>query len=173
MDEAVDLSLSSRRLTSVSNEAFEINPTSESLILFTSFEEWQKQGGVYWWFFSVLQLLIDPPKAPPPPTQGEDFIVVVMQSHEWQRVCVINELFYCMVFLVKSSNTAGESKSYQQADHGSVERQKARKSCCKCSFCGKMFGNTNALNKHLLTHQSDRPHVCPICQRAFKRHDHL
>lgn len=83
MDEAVDLSLSSRRLTSVSNEAFEINPASESLILFTSFEEWQKQGGLYWWFFSVLQLLIDPPP------QGEDFIVQ-NQSHEWQRVCVIN-----------------------------------------------------------------------------------
>lgn len=47
MDEAVDLSLSSHRLTNVSNEGFEINPSSEHLIHFTSFEEWQKQEGLY------------------------------------------------------------------------------------------------------------------------------
>uniref|UniRef100_A0A4W4ECZ9 Zinc finger protein 541-like n=1 Tax=Electrophorus electricus TaxID=8005 RepID=A0A4W4ECZ9_ELEEL len=43
----------------------------------------------------------------------------------------------------------------------------------QCSECRKVFGTTDALNKHLLTHQPDRPHVCTICQRGFKRYDHL
>ncbi|XP_062844998.1 zinc finger protein 541 isoform X2 [Trichomycterus rosablanca] len=43
----------------------------------------------------------------------------------------------------------------------------------KCLECFKVFRTTNALNKHLLTHQSDRPHVCNICKQGFKRHDHL
>ncbi|KAL7838484.1 hypothetical protein AOLI_G00268880 [Acnodon oligacanthus] len=52
-----------------------------------------------------------------------------------------------------------------------VRRTKATE--YECLECGKVFRTRNALNRHLLTHQSDRPHVCDICQRGFKRQDHL
>ncbi|KAL6463470.1 hypothetical protein MHYP_G00278610 [Metynnis hypsauchen] len=52
-----------------------------------------------------------------------------------------------------------------------VRRTKATE--YECLQCGKVFRTTNALNRHLLIHQSDRPHVCDICQRGFKRPDHL
>ncbi|KAL0994035.1 hypothetical protein UPYG_G00116980 [Umbra pygmaea] len=48
-----------------------------------------------------------------------------------------------------------------------------RCSAHECTHCHKMLGTVNALNKHLLTHQQERPFMCPICQKAFKRHDHL
>ncbi|XP_041948812.1 zinc finger protein 541 isoform X3 [Alosa sapidissima] len=93
---------------------------------------------------------------------------VVDLSHSSHRLTDVSDEVF-----MKASNTITKSERYQQAEHESVDRQKARNSSYECSFCGKVFGNTNALNKHLLTHQSDRPHVCSICQRAFKRHDHL
>ncbi|XP_022536153.2 zinc finger protein 541 isoform X1 [Astyanax mexicanus] len=40
----------------------------------------------------------------------------------------------------------------------------------ECSECRKVFRTTNALNKHLLNHQPDRPH---LCKQRFERQDHL
>ncbi|XP_018591916.1 uncharacterized protein znf541 isoform X2 [Scleropages formosus] len=43
----------------------------------------------------------------------------------------------------------------------------------KCSLCHEVFSTVKMLNKHLLTHHQDGQHVCPVCQRSFKCHDHL
>ena len=42
-----------------------------------------------------------------------------------------------------------------------------------CPFCNKTFNNSSALAKHKLTHSDERKYLCNVCQKAFKRQDHL
>ena len=37
----------------------------------------------------------------------------------------------------------------------------------------QVFINSSALAKHKLTHSDERRYVCEICNKAFKRQDHL
>ncbi|XP_050306418.1 uncharacterized protein LOC126743390 isoform X2 [Anthonomus grandis grandis] len=36
-----------------------------------------------------------------------------------------------------------------------------------------VFGNASALAKHKLTHSDERKYICTVCNKAFKRQDHL
>lgn len=43
----------------------------------------------------------------------------------------------------------------------------------ECNQCHKIFNNTSALAKHKLTHSDERKYLCTICEKKFKRQDHL
>jgi len=43
----------------------------------------------------------------------------------------------------------------------------------ECNQCHKSFNNTSALAKHKLTHSDERKFLCTICEKKFKRQDHL
>ena len=43
----------------------------------------------------------------------------------------------------------------------------------ECNQCHKLFNNSSALAKHKLTHSEERKFLCTICQKKFKRQDHL
>lgn len=49
----------------------------------------------------------------------------------------------------------------------------ARLGSLQCPTCSKTFTNSSALAKHRLTHSDERKYVCNLCQKAFKRQDHL
>ena len=42
-----------------------------------------------------------------------------------------------------------------------------------CSDCGKIFTNKSALAKHRLIHSNERKYACHLCDKSFKRQDHL
>jgi uncharacterized Zn-finger protein len=42
-----------------------------------------------------------------------------------------------------------------------------------CPVCGKQFNNVSALAKHRLTHSDERKYLCTVCNKGFKRQDHL
>ncbi|KAH1003731.1 hypothetical protein HUJ04_003601 [Dendroctonus ponderosae] len=42
----------------------------------------------------------------------------------------------------------------------------------QCAICSKFFKDTRCLNKHMISHRTDRPFKCPECPKGFKRkHD--
>ena len=43
----------------------------------------------------------------------------------------------------------------------------------QCTQCLKKFGSSSALAKHKATHSDERKYICPICEKGFKRQDHL
>ena len=43
----------------------------------------------------------------------------------------------------------------------------------QCNQCSKLFNNSSALAKHKLTHSAERKFLCTICEKKFKRQDHL
>ncbi|XP_072316378.1 zinc finger protein 236-like isoform X1 [Eucyclogobius newberryi] len=44
----------------------------------------------------------------------------------------------------------------------------------QCFYCNQMFPNANSLRRHCKqAHGKDRCHVCPVCNKAFKRATHL
>ncbi|CAL1610638.1 unnamed protein product [Knipowitschia caucasica] len=44
----------------------------------------------------------------------------------------------------------------------------------QCFFCNQIFTNSNLLRRHCKqAHGKDRCHVCPVCNKAFKRATHL
>ncbi|KAH8744490.1 hypothetical protein F5883DRAFT_476278 [Diaporthe sp. PMI_573] len=42
-----------------------------------------------------------------------------------------------------------------------------------CSQCTKTYVAAKHLNRHMITHTGERPHVCTVCGRAFARRDSL
>lgn len=51
--------------------------------------------------------------------------------------------------------------------------QRSKVETHECSECSKVFETMDSLNKHFLTHQLERSHVCNIYKNEFKHHDHL
>ena len=43
----------------------------------------------------------------------------------------------------------------------------------QCTQCLKKFGSSSALAKHKATHSDERKYICNICEKGFKRQDHL
>ena len=43
----------------------------------------------------------------------------------------------------------------------------------QCTQCLKKFGSSSALAKHKATHSDERKYICSICEKGFKRQDHL
>ena len=43
----------------------------------------------------------------------------------------------------------------------------------QCTQCMKKFGSSSALAKHKATHSDERKYICSICEKGFKRQDHL
>ncbi|OWF43278.1 Zinc finger protein 236 [Mizuhopecten yessoensis] len=39
---------------------------------------------------------------------------------------------------------------------------------CSCQVCGKFFQSLSYLERHLRSHSSERPFLCPECGRAYK-----
>lgn len=63
-----------------------------------------------------------------------------------------------------------KGKGIRTPPHGSPARNS---NSLMCTTCNKSFNNTSALAKHRLTHSDERKYVCNLCQKAFKRQDHL
>lgn len=42
-----------------------------------------------------------------------------------------------------------------------------------CNVCGKMFGNSSQLSRHLKIHSSLKPHACMLCGKGFSRAEQL
>ncbi|GBN13962.1 hypothetical protein AVEN_223286-1 [Araneus ventricosus] len=38
----------------------------------------------------------------------------------------------------------------------------------KCSLCGKRFTQKGSLNRHMVTHNNERPFACESCPKRFK-----
>ncbi|KAI8617132.1 hypothetical protein BC830DRAFT_1052073, partial [Chytriomyces sp. MP71] len=52
-----------------------------------------------------------------------------------------------------------------------VGRKSSRNLCLTCGWrgCGQTYAKRDHLTSHLRMHIPMRPHVCPVCARAFKR----
>lgn len=48
-----------------------------------------------------------------------------------------------------------------------------RKSSLECNICGKVFGKTSHLNRHLKIHSAIKPHICVLCGKGFARAEQL
>lgn len=57
-----------------------------------------------------------------------------------------------------------------QTEHG--EWKYLRKSY-SCPFCEKNWRTPSLLQRHLLTHTGERPHICIECGQTFKQKAHL
>ena len=42
-----------------------------------------------------------------------------------------------------------------------------------CGLCGKIFKDKYKLGRHQKTHTGVKDEVCPYCQKAFNRKDHM
>lgn len=47
------------------------------------------------------------------------------------------------------------------------DRMSAYSAGLPCAICSKRFGDAITLQQHWLSHVSDRPHICKICDAAF------
>ncbi|CAH1776927.1 unnamed protein product [Owenia fusiformis] len=43
----------------------------------------------------------------------------------------------------------------------------------QCEYCSKQFNILGSLKRHLLVHSNERPHICSLCQAAFKDRGNL
>jgi KRAB domain-containing zinc finger protein len=48
-----------------------------------------------------------------------------------------------------------------------VKKQKVEKPQPQCEKCGKVFTRVNTLNRHMLSHDKVRAHICPTCGKQF------
>lgn len=64
-------------------------------------------------------------------------------------------------------------KPQKSPKSGQLSPARLSMSSLQCQTCNKSFTNSSALAKHKLTHSDERKYVCNICQKAFKRQDHL
>ncbi|KFM61391.1 Zinc finger protein 73, partial [Stegodyphus mimosarum] len=37
-----------------------------------------------------------------------------------------------------------------------------------CSICGKLFAQKKYLNRHMVTHNDEKPYGCDICLKSFR-----
>jgi len=56
---------------------------------------------------------------------------------------------------------------------GRVRRPGASSTQYVCGFCERQFSKSYNLKIHVRTHTDERPFVCTICNKAFRRKDHL
>ena len=66
-------------------------------------------------------------------------------------------------------------KTQDEAQNGSDASKKARlvKPEHICTVCNKAFKRRDHLKEHFLIHTGERPHTCHICQKSFKRRSSL
>ncbi len=58
-----------------------------------------------------------------------------------------------------SENQASEEEMACESKHGSK---------FKCSICHEDLPSKNELKAHFKSHSSERPYVCPVCQKSFR-----
>lgn len=66
------------------------------------------------------------------------------------------------------------TSTYQTPSPNSSTSDKLKeKTDFTCRECNKSFSSASSLAKHKLVHSDERKYVCHICQKGFKRQDHL
>ena len=64
-------------------------------------------------------------------------------------------------------------KKYSRADSLNDHVRAIHKKTIPCSICSMAFSSKQTLQRHQLTHTSERPHHCLTCGSSFKRRDAL
>lgn len=69
----------------------------------------------------------------------------------------------------------GENRQIEDSKMAKGKRGVSGKTdgCIECQQCRKKFGSSSALAKHKATHSDERKYICHICEKGFKRQDHL
>ncbi|KAL4221305.1 hypothetical protein ACF0H5_019568 [Mactra antiquata] len=57
--------------------------------------------------------------------------------------------------------------------HTEAGEWKFERKLYNCSFCDKKWRTPSLLQRHLLTHTGERPHICIECGQTFKQKAHL
>ena len=67
-------------------------------------------------------------------------------------------VFFCIFFSEK------DLWRMEQTDQGKIFR---------CNFCGRCFGHVSSIKRHSLIHTGERPYMCDVCGKDYRRKHHL
>ncbi|XP_051846369.1 zinc finger protein 135-like isoform X1 [Antechinus flavipes] len=75
--------------------------------------------------------------------------------------------------LVRAEKAPGRYHCGEDLGHGAAGAGQPRGKPHKCRECGKAFGQSALLTKHLRVHTGDKPYECGDCGKAFNQTSHL
>ena len=74
----------------------------------------------------------------------------IAHSHEVSKIFNSSQIVTILILLLRYAHNKEEEKEFE------------------CKHCQKKFSRKQQLKNHLLTHSSERPHMCEICSLTFK-----